>query len=553
MNLGGYSEIGPREANEDNFFVFDFPEADAFANGIVAYAMVSDGMGGYQGGDVASGLAVACAQSYVTQLCEMAVANRIDLDANAALGEIARNAHEAIRAESASRGNASMGATIVEAFLSPTHAWIAHIGDSRAYLVRDGAATQLTEDHSQVGRLLSRGIITEEEAQVHPSRNRIERALGFSDGDPEIDEVDLLPGDWLVLCSDGVYTVVDSATLASSVSRARDAERAARRVVRLALSKGTDDNSTAAIAWNVEGGAATQRKTDTLAQQIAVSDAVRPARKGRRNDALVRTSSAPRPPWAVATPLLALIVMVGLTVSVFMHAQNDGVSSAGQAPVATQEGTLAPSEGGAASPEASSQPGQQPGGGETSRDGLSSTGAGVTEAQGSGTTMEGEGSSDGRAGGAQGQSPLTQEGATDTGTAGADANGLSEADGYASYTLSSSTELKYIDYDGLAHNFGTDPWNMDVSPWLLESSVVTARTQPEDYGMARSYQQLSDSYVEELRLDLASYIAGATAFDSHVSRLFDQGQYENFLYGLTLGGTDLLESTVAHLAIDAIE
>lgn len=556
MNLGGYSDIGPREANEDNFYVFEFPNTDAFSNGIVAYVMVSDGMGGYQGGDVASGLAVACAQSYVTQLSEMAAANKIELDANAALGEIARNAHEAIGAESASRGNASMGATIVEAFLSPTHAWIAHIGDSRAYLVRDGVATQLTEDHSQVGRMLSRGIITEQEAQVHPSRNRIERALGFSDGDPEIDEVDLLPGDWLVLCSDGVYTVVDSASLASSVSRSRDAERAARRVVRLALSKGTDDNSTAAVAWNTEHSATPRRKADTLAQQISTTDAVRPARKARRDDASARASSAPRPPLAVAMPLLALIVMVGLTVSVFMHAQNDGVSSASQAPTATKEDTLALPDGVSAPSEAPAPQEQQTGDGDTAQDGQSLTATSATDAQGGEATVEGEGSQADSAGGEQGQASLTAEvypEATSGEEAGADASGPSEDGGFASYTLSSSAELKYIDYEGVAHNFGSDPWNMDATPWLLGSSVVTARTQPENYGMYRSYQQLSDSYVDELKQDLASYIAGASTFDSHVSRLFDQGQYENFLYGLTLGGADLLESTVAHLAIDAIE
>ena len=527
MNLGGYSDIGPREANEDSFFVFGFPDASAFSDGIVAYAMVSDGMGGYQGGDVASGLAVACAQSYVTQLSEMAAANKVDLDVNAALAEIALNAHEAIKAESASRGNASMGATIVEAFLSPTHAWIAHIGDSRAYLVRDGEAMQLTEDHSQVGRMLSRGIITEEEAQIHPSRNRIERALGFSDGDPDIDEVDLLPGDWLVLCSDGVYTVLDSTLLAGSVARSRDAERAARRVVRLAISKGTDDNSTAAVAWNAGAKDSHKQKADTLATRVSAKDAVKPARRARRHGAPARKAEATRPPWAVAVPLLVLIVMVGLTGFFFMKAQNDGaMAGAGLVPETAVEAQQT-QEGSQAKPELVEGQGQQVNAVPTSQNGSPTDGASAPDVQGSEAMGFGEGVS------------IPSEGAA--------------VDGYANYTLSADTQLKYVDYQGVAHNFADDPWYLGNMPYLLASTTVMASTQSESYGMQRSYQQLSDSYVMDLRSDLASYVAGETTFDSGLSRLFDQAQYQDFLYSLTLGGAGQFESTVAHLIIDAIE
>lgn len=523
MNIGGYSDIGPREANEDNFYVFDFPDASAFSDGIVAYIMVSDGMGGYQGGDVASGLAVACAQSYVTQLSEMAADNKVDLDVSAALAEIALNAHEAIKAESASRGNASMGATIVEAFMSPTHAWIAHIGDSRAYLVRDGEAVQLTEDHSQVGRMLSRGIITEEEAQVHPSRNRIERALGFSDGDPEIDEVDLVSGDWLVLCSDGVYTVLDSSTLATSVTRSRDAERAARRVVRLAISKGTDDNSTAAIAWNVEGNDIPQRKADTLAQRVSTRDAVQPTRPARRADASGRSAGATRPAWAVAVPLLMLIAMVGLTVFFFLKAQND-VSASGtdKAPVEAQQ----VQEDVQTRPESPDQQGQHMNDSTSGQNELPAEETVAPDVQNGETTIPREGeavSSDALA-----------------------------AEGYATYTLSQDTELKYVDYQGIAHNFASEPWYLENTPWLLASATVTAREQAESYGMLRSYQQLADTYLEDLHRDLVSYKEGALSFSSGLSRLFAQDQYRAFLQELSSNEGVTFEANVAHLIVDAI-
>ena len=250
MISGGYTATGPRDANEDNLFFRDFAEIRTTVGGITSFVMVSDGMGGYQCGDVASGLAVASAKSYVDQLIEMARGNLIEFDPIGALSEIARNAHDAIVAESSSRGGIGMGATFVAAFANPTHAWIAHVGDSRAYLVHAGTTTQLTEDHSKVGRLLSHGVITEDEARSHPDRNRIERALGFGDATPDANEIDLQEGDSLVLCSDGVYTELNSTVLGDCVSKASDAASAAEDIVRQAIKRGTDDNSTAVVLMN---------------------------------------------------------------------------------------------------------------------------------------------------------------------------------------------------------------------------------------------------------------------------------------------------------------
>ena len=250
MDAGGYTAAGPREVNEDSFYFADFSRKTPFTNGVVSFLMVSDGMGGYQGGDVASALATSCAERYIAQLIEMANGGTLDLDAAYALGEISQTAHDAIRREMHQRGNASMGATFIAAFASTVHAWIGHVGDSRAYLIHDGKAKRITEDHSQVGRMLSRGLITEEEAQKHPDRNRIERALGFTDAVPEITEVDLCPGDALLLCSDGVYTALNCDDIAECVLSAVDAQAAAVEVVERAFRKGADDNSTVVLALN---------------------------------------------------------------------------------------------------------------------------------------------------------------------------------------------------------------------------------------------------------------------------------------------------------------
>ena len=264
MNLEGYSATGPREANEDNYFVIDFSDYGTFTNGVCALAVVSDGMGGYLGGDIASGIVISEAERYMDQLLEMAKGNHIEFDAPTALDEIVQNAHAIILEEAEKNDGRSMGATFVGAFISPTHAWIGHVGDSRAYLIHDGEATQLTEDHSQVGRMLSRGLISEEEAQNHPDRNKIEQALGFTVLETEIDEVDFEPGDSLVLCSDGVYTVVNYEKLANCVQKSRDAESAALNAVNAALSAHTDDNSTAVVVFPDRPAPYKKRAGDTM-------------------------------------------------------------------------------------------------------------------------------------------------------------------------------------------------------------------------------------------------------------------------------------------------
>lgn len=260
ISVGACSAAGPREVNEDSFYAVDFSHVGSISHGIIAFTMVSDGMGGYQGGDVASSLAVMCAQDYIASLLDMAANNLVDLDVEAALGEIVGNAHDAIVAEAAARGGATMGATFIAAFLSRNHAWIAHVGDSRAYLVREGEAIQLTQDHSQVGRMLSQGLITEREAQNHPNRNRIERALGFSNARPDFNEVDIYPGDSLVLCSDGVYTVLSSHQIGACVTAAANAESAAQKLINASLSHHTDDNCTVAVAGFADAGAQTSAR-----------------------------------------------------------------------------------------------------------------------------------------------------------------------------------------------------------------------------------------------------------------------------------------------------
>jgi protein phosphatase len=271
MKLAGATTAGPRPINEDSYYVLDFSNVRSLSNGITVFIMVADGMGGHEGGDIASRIAAQAAERYLGNLLEMAKTNEVELDVPAAFNEIVANANEAILAEMKARDKISMGTTFVGAFLSPAKAWIAHVGDSRAYLIHDGNAVQLTVDHSVVGRMLHDGLITEKQAQEHPRRNAIERALGMTFDDPEITEVSLVSGDSLMLCSDGVSTVLSNSSIANCFANGSNPENIANSIISKALRKGTDDNATVAIV--VVGGG----RPKTLVQRIRPAEQYTPA------------------------------------------------------------------------------------------------------------------------------------------------------------------------------------------------------------------------------------------------------------------------------------
>jgi len=248
MDLGGSSVPGPRPYNEDNYLLTDLSQHRKRLGGLTAFIMVSDGMGGHASGDVASKLAVETATSYLKDLIALAEESDLEVDAPQALREISEESHDAIVTAAGENGGGSMGATFIAALVARDRAWIGHVGDSRAYLISGGKARQLTVDHSQVGRLIAEGVLTEEQAQHHPSRNVIDRALGFKGASAEITEVRLHPGDAIVLCSDGVSTALSGDDMAAIMTGQRDAMHAADALVNDAILAGGDDNATA-VVW----------------------------------------------------------------------------------------------------------------------------------------------------------------------------------------------------------------------------------------------------------------------------------------------------------------
>lgn len=209
--------------------------------------VLADGLGGYNAGEVASTMAVS---SLLVQLADDLAAARaagVELDVARTLSQrlVEMNAN-IFRAATNSSAYEGMATTVVVAWLLDGRLWLAHTGDSRAYRFRDGVLVQLTRDHSFSQELLDAGMVTEEEARLLPAKNLVTRALGAAaDVEPEVREHPLQPGDWMILCSDGLTEMVSHAEIGAALFAVLpDSQRAAQRLVDLANAAGGRDNTT---------------------------------------------------------------------------------------------------------------------------------------------------------------------------------------------------------------------------------------------------------------------------------------------------------------------
>jgi len=202
--------------------------------------VVADGMGGAQAGEVASGLVVAA-------FGDFREANH--LSGGERLAAVIREANRRIY-ERATRdtGASGMGTTVTAALVEDDLIAVAHVGDSRAYVIRDGKLEQLTQDHSLVADLVRDGRLTPEEAEVHPQRSVITRALG-TDAEVDVDTTvfEARPGDVFLLCSDGLSSMVADDLILRLVSESTRLDEAARALIQAANRNGGDDNITAVL------------------------------------------------------------------------------------------------------------------------------------------------------------------------------------------------------------------------------------------------------------------------------------------------------------------
>lgn len=231
VTVAAATDIGRvREGNEDSYLLQD-----------PLYA-VADGMGGARGGEVASNLALDTIQRL------------FDAD-EGSLTEQVEQANRAVFERSQSdRTVSGMGTTLTAALVQGDRVRLAHVGDSRAYLLRDGELTLLTEDHTLVHRMVVEGEISEAEAENHPHRSVITRALGV-DAAVLVDEgiVEMRPGDRLLLCTDGLTGMVSDDEIASLLRETSDPRQAVERLVETANGAGGVDNITVVILDFTQG------------------------------------------------------------------------------------------------------------------------------------------------------------------------------------------------------------------------------------------------------------------------------------------------------------
>jgi serine/threonine protein phosphatase PrpC len=225
----GFTDAGRKRRRNEDAFVHEPP---LFA--------VADGMGGAKAGEVASRLAAAAFRDFheADQLAPEERVAAIIQEANKRIYERARSDAEA----------SGMGTTITAALLVGDSVAIGHVGDSRAYRLRRGRLEQLTEDHSLVADLVRSGRLTPEEADTHPQRSVITRALG-TDVEVDVDTftVDAEPGDLFLLCSDGLTTMVDDEEITGTIDRSGTLEDAARALLKAANRAGGEDNVTVVL------------------------------------------------------------------------------------------------------------------------------------------------------------------------------------------------------------------------------------------------------------------------------------------------------------------
>ncbi|HEY9715677.1 MAG TPA: Stp1/IreP family PP2C-type Ser/Thr phosphatase [Chroococcales cyanobacterium] len=225
-----------RQRNEDNYYVS--PDQRVFA--------VADGMGGAVGGAKASKLAVEA----IEKRWKESPPPYTDRDSiQQWLLETVTQANQSVwheaEEDSTVRG---MGTTVVVAVQSEEYMEIAHVGDSRAYLVRDGKATLLTNDHSVVQEMVRAGRLTEEQARINPYKNLITRCLGHEEK-VEVDQtpVEVRPKDWIVLCSDGLPTVLRDEQISEVAAKKHEPDTVCEELVKQTLDGGAPDNVTVVV------------------------------------------------------------------------------------------------------------------------------------------------------------------------------------------------------------------------------------------------------------------------------------------------------------------
>jgi len=307
-SVGAKSDVGRvRDGNEDSYLVQD------------PFFVVADGMGGHLAGDVASRMAV---QTISERAHDGTTGTPEGLE------KAVREANAAIYEKASSDPSLhGMGTTCTLVLAADNELHIAHVGDSRAYLLRDDELSQLTEDHTLVGRMVKEGRLQPEEAERHPQRSIITRALGVDD-QVEVDvlTIPIQEGDRVLMCSDGLSSMIDASTMHRVLADNDDPQTAVDRLVDAANDAGGEDNITAVVlifdggsSANVSAAVDDAKPTEEVGDRDAAlrQETVQPgARKGDLTGAFRPAEARPAASRARggrgSRPILVTLVLVAL-------------------------------------------------------------------------------------------------------------------------------------------------------------------------------------------------------------------------------------------------
>lgn len=241
IEMASLTDVGCQRENNEDFLSYWEPDSDADFQQKGRLALIADGMGGYEGGQEASRLAVETIQN---------IYNDSAGDPRDVLLRGFRTAHEKIQQYAAAHPEfEGMGTTCTALALNNLHLYFAHVGDSRLYLIRGATISRLTRDHSYVGRLVESGVLRSDEAERHPQRHILTAALGAGAeivADAPLQPIELEHGDILVLCTDGLWSLIHEPEILDIVTK-QPASAACRELVRLARERGGPDNITVQV------------------------------------------------------------------------------------------------------------------------------------------------------------------------------------------------------------------------------------------------------------------------------------------------------------------
>lgn len=244
--MGHGSDAGRvRPLNEDYHRVSRFP----VPRGNLHLFAVADGMGGAAAGEVASKMAVEVLDDAFRRYTEQIAEGVRVVAVGTLLDKAVRLANRRIHAAAQSENRKGMGTTLTCVAALDSKAYVGHVGDSRAYLIRRKTIFQLTKDHSWVEEQVEQGLLSREEAAVHEWRNLITRVLGTRPQvEPDLLEIEVMPADVLVIASDGLHGLVTPEEVLEEVSRTKDRQHVVEYLIGLANERGGPDNITVVVA-----------------------------------------------------------------------------------------------------------------------------------------------------------------------------------------------------------------------------------------------------------------------------------------------------------------